>query len=165
VEKAGTALLWASNFSLGVNLFFRIAEYAARLVDPFTEYDLGGLENHHNKKADSPSGTAKILMEQVLAAMKRKTKVLWGDPSAGGNSGPLSADTVHFASLRQGSAPGTHTLFFDSPADTIEITHTVRNREGLASGAIRAAEWLVMEPRRGIFTMDDALKDILPAHL
>jgi 4-hydroxy-tetrahydrodipicolinate reductase len=161
VEKSGSALLWSSNFSLGVNLFYRIAEYAARLADPFAEYDLGGLEIHHNKKADSPSGTAKILMERVLAVMKRKTKVLWGDPSLPDGTG-VSPDTVHFASLRQGSAPGAHSLFFDSPADTIEITHTARNREGLASGAIRAAEWLVRETRKGIFTMEDVFRDILP---
>jgi 4-hydroxy-tetrahydrodipicolinate reductase len=161
VEKVGAALLWSSNFSLGVNLFYRIAEYAAKLTDPFAEYDLGGLEIHHNKKADSPSGTAKTLMERVLSVMKRKTGVLWGDPSVpDGNTagGTLKADTVHFASLRQGSVPGTHSLFFDSSADTIEITHTARSREGFASGAVRAAEWLVSVPRRGIFTMEDVLK-------
>jgi 4-hydroxy-tetrahydrodipicolinate reductase len=80
VEKAGTSLLWSSNFSLGVNLFYRIAAYAAQLADPFTEYDVAGLESHHNKKADSPSGTAKILMEKVLAVMSRKNKVLWAQP-------------------------------------------------------------------------------------
>ena len=171
VEKAGTALLWSSNFSLGVNLFYRIASYAARLTDPFAEYDVGGLEVHHSKKADSPSGTAKILMERVLANMKRKTNVLWGDLSnADASSGALSggvlkADTVHFASLRYGAAPGAHSLFFDSPADTIEITHTARNREGFASGAVIAAEWLAGsqtgEARRGIFTMDDVLGELL----
>ncbi|MDR2701151.1 MAG: 4-hydroxy-tetrahydrodipicolinate reductase [Spirochaetaceae bacterium] len=161
VEKAGAALLWSSNFSLGVNLFYRIAEYAAKLADPFAEYDVGGLEIHHNKKADSPSGTAKTLMERALAVMKRKTRVLWGDPSlpdGDATGGTLPPDTVHFASLRQGSAPGTHSLFFDSPADTIEITHTARSREGFASGAVRAAEWLVSVPRQGIFTMEDVLK-------
>ena len=161
VEKAGTALLWSSNFSLGVNLFYRIAVYAARLADPFAEYDLGGLEIHHRKKADSPSGTAKILMEQVLAVMKRKNKVLWEDPCKPG--GGISEDAVHFTSLRHGSVPGTHSLFFDSPADTIEITHTARGREGFASGALTAAEWLVGAiGRRGIFTMEDVLKDMLP---
>jgi 4-hydroxy-tetrahydrodipicolinate reductase len=161
VEKAGAALLWSSNFSLGVNLFYRIAEYAAKLADPFAEYDLGGLEIHHNKKADSPSGTAKTLMERVLAVMKRKTRVLWGDPSLpDGNAtgATLTTDTVHFARLRQGSIPGTHSLFFDSPADTIEITHTARSREGFALGAVRAAEWLVNVPRQGVFTMEDVLK-------
>jgi 4-hydroxy-tetrahydrodipicolinate reductase len=133
------------------------------------------LEVHHNKKADSPSGTAKTLMEWVLAAMKRKTNVLWGDP-AGGTGGALPENTVHFASLRQGSVPGTHSLFFDSPADTMEITHTAHSREGFATGAIVAAEWLTRQglpehsaipgqpeqkARRGIFTMDDVLKEVL----
>jgi len=150
VGSAESSLLWSSNFSLGVNLFYRVACYAAKLMDPFKEYDVAGFEIHHNKKADSPS-----------AAMKRKTRVLWGDPSLpDGNTagGTLPADAVHFASLRQGSAPGTHSLFFDSSADTIEITHTARSREGFASGAVRAAEWLVSVPRRGVFTMEDVLK-------
>ena len=162
IEKAGTALLWASNFSLGVNLFYRIAGYAAALADPFAEYDVGGIEVHHRKKADSPSGTAKTLIEQVLAVMKRKNKVLWGEPAGG----LLAEDTIHYASQRCGSVPGTHSLFFDSPADTIEIIHTARSREGFASGAVIAAEWLAGseggELRRGVFTMDDVLKDILP---
>jgi 4-hydroxy-tetrahydrodipicolinate reductase len=160
VEAAGTSLLWSSNFSLGVNLFYRIAAYAAQLADPFTEYDVGGLEKHHNKKADSPSGTAKILMEKVLAVMKRKKNVLWQPPQT-----KLESDAIHFASLRLGSVPGVHSLFFDSPADTIEITHTARSREGFASGAVSAAEWLCRsgpgqaagEIRRGIFTMDNVL--------
>ena len=160
VEKAGTSLLWASNFSLGVNLFYRIASYAAALAEPFNEYDVGGAEVHHRKKADSPSGTAKILMEQVLATMKRKTKVSWDIP----NEKKLSEDTIYFTSQRYGSVPGIHSLFFDSPADTIEITHTARNREGFASGAVIAAEWLAVtrEKRQGVFTMDDVLKDMLP---
>ncbi|MDR1143479.1 MAG: 4-hydroxy-tetrahydrodipicolinate reductase [Spirochaetaceae bacterium] len=164
VEAAGTALLWASNFSLGVNLFYRIAAYAAKLADPFDAYDVGGLEIHHNKKADSPSGTAKTLAERVLASMSRKKNVLWEAPQK-----PVEPGTIHFASLRAGAAPGRHSLFFDSPSDTIEITHSARNREGFAGGALVAAEWLVRsgprqaagEGRRGIFTMDDVLKDIL----
>ncbi|MCL1928540.1 MAG: 4-hydroxy-tetrahydrodipicolinate reductase [Treponema sp.] len=161
VKKAGTALLWSSNFSLGVNLFYRIASYAAAMVDPFAEYDVGGVETHHRKKADSPSGTARTLMEQILAVMRRKNKVLWGEPVGE----KLSEDTVHFASQRYGSIPGRHSLFFDSPADTIEITHTARSREGFASGTVVAAEWLAGsgsgEERQGVFTMDDVLKDML----
>ena len=161
VEKAGSALLWSSNFSLGVNLFYRIAAYAAALADSFDQYDIGGLEIHHNKKADSPSGTARALIEKVLVQMKRKTKVQWEVPK----EGKPDNDTIYFASLRQGSVPGTHSLFFDSPADTIEITHTARNREGLASGAILAAEWLIGnkdgKPRHGIYTMDDVLRETI----
>ena len=156
VEKAGTSLLWSSNFSLGVNLFYRIAAYAAQLADPFAEYDVGGWEAHHNKKADSPSGTAKTLVERVLASMTRKKRAVYETLDR-----PPANDELHYPSLRLGAVPGTHSLFFDSAADTIEITHTARNREGLARGAVRAAEWLTRERRRGVFTIDDALADLL----
>ncbi|MDR1869093.1 MAG: 4-hydroxy-tetrahydrodipicolinate reductase [Treponema sp.] len=155
VEASGGSLLWASNFSIGVNLFYRIAWYAAELANNFPEYDVGGFEAHHNKKIDSPSGTAKILAEGALSRIDRKKKIVWETM----NRKP-EADELHFPSLRMGSVPGIHSLFFDSPADTIEITHTARSREGFASGAIRAAQWLSAEKRRGIFTIDDMLKDI-----
>jgi 4-hydroxy-tetrahydrodipicolinate reductase len=165
VKAADSALLWASNFSLGVNIFYRIAACAAKAFDPFPEYDVGGMEAHHNKKADSPSGTAKTLVEKVLAVMTRKKRAAWDTLD-----GPPQADTIHFPSLRVGSVPGVHTLVFDSPADTIEITHTARGREGFAAGALRAAEWLVNCPgpgqdagkaRTGVFTMEDVLGEIL----
>jgi 4-hydroxy-tetrahydrodipicolinate reductase len=158
VEKAGSALLWASNFSLGVNLFYRIAAYAAKLADPFSEYDVGGWESHHNKKADSPSGTAKTLVEKVLAQMKRKTTAVYNKLDR-----PPAAGELHFASLRVGAVPGVHSLFFDSPADTIEITHSARSREGFASGALVAAEWLGAGAgkRAGVFSMDQVLADLL----
>ena len=159
-ETIGTPLFWASNFSLGVNVFYRIAWHAAQLADAFPEYDVGGFESHHNKKLDSPSGTAKTLVEGVLARMTRKDTPIWETLDRRPEPGEL-----HFPSLRVGSVPGQHSLFFDSPADTIEITHTARNREGFASGAVRAAKWLVESGekggRKGLFTMDDMLKDIL----
>jgi 4-hydroxy-tetrahydrodipicolinate reductase len=164
VNAADSSLLWAPNFSLGVNLFYRIAAFAAKLADPFPEYDVGGFEVHHNKKADSPSGTAKTLAETVLGAMTRKTKAVYRMLDR-----PPGPDELHYASLRVGAVPGVHTLCFDSPADTIEIIHTARNREGLASGALTAAQWLLNCPgpgkpagkaRQGIFTMDDVLEDI-----
>ena len=158
VQAANSALIWSSNFSIGVNLFYRIAWYAAELANEFPEYDIGGFEAHHNKKLDSPSGTAKILAEGVLSRMERKTKVIWETM----NRQP-EPDELHFPSLRMGSVPGQHSLFFDSPADTIEITHTARNREGLASGAIRAAQWLV--GRHGVFAIDEMLQDIIKERL
>jgi len=154
VLSSGSSLLWSSNFSLGVNLFYRIACYAAKLMDPFKEYDVAGFETHHNNKADSPSGTAKNLVDMALGQMTRKKKAVYQTLER-----KPDADELHFASLRVGSAPGTHSLIFDSNADTIEITHTARNREGFASGAVLAAEWLAAEKRTGIFTMDDVLKD------
>jgi len=156
VERAGAALIWASNFSLGVNIFYRIAWYAAQLADSFPEYDVGGFESHHNKKLDSPSGTAKTLVEGVLARIKRKDKAVWEILDR-----RPQPNELHFPSLRLGSIPGQHSLMFDSPADTIEITHTARSREGFASGAVRAAQWLSGDNRKGVFTIDDMLKDIL----
>jgi 4-hydroxy-tetrahydrodipicolinate reductase len=159
------SLCWSSNYSLGVNLFYRIAAFAAKLADPFPEYDVGGWESHHNKKVDSPSGTAKILTEKVLAVMTRKKKAVYETLS----DRPPAAEEIHFPSLRVGSMPGLHALAFDSPADTIEIIHTARSRDGLALGAIRAAEWLVNAApgksaagaRAGVFTIDDVMEDIL----
>lgn len=157
VKTAGASLLWSSNYSLGVNIFYRIAAYAAKLVDPFQEYDVAGMEIHHNKKADSPSGTAKTLVERVLAQMTRKKKAVYKMLER-----PPAPHELHYASLRVGSVAGTHSLIFDSPADTIEITHTARSREGLATGAVLAAEWLVSKKRTGVFTVDDAMADLLP---
>jgi 4-hydroxy-tetrahydrodipicolinate reductase len=162
VKAADSSLFWAVNFSLGVNLFYRIAAYAARLMDPFPDYDVGGWESHHNKKLDSPSGTAKILVEKVLAQMTRKERAVWDKLDR-----PPAPDEIHFPSLRAGSIPGSHALCFDSSADTIEIIHTARNRDGLAAGALQAAEWLLRcsapdrkagESRKGVFTMDDMLE-------
>jgi len=163
VEKAESSLLWASNFSIGVNMFYRIAWYAAELANNFCEYDAGGFEAHHNKKIDSPSGTAKILAEGVLSRIGRKKKIVWETM----NKKP-EADEFHFPSLRMGSVPGTHSLFFDSQADTIEITHTARSREGFATGAVRAAQWLCAEnsveksagKRRGVFSIDDMMDEL-----
>lgn len=157
VERAGAALIWAANFSIGVNIFYRIAWNAAQLVNSFPEYDVGGYESHHNKKLDSPSGTARILIDGVLDRIDRKDTAMWETL----NRRPLPNE-IHFPSLRLGSVPGTHSLFFDSPADTIEITHTARSREGFAVGSVRAAQWLVFaeEKRTGFFTMDDMLNDL-----
>jgi len=155
VENSGSSLLWASNFSIGVNMFYRIAWYAAELANNFHEYDSGGFESHHNKKIDSPSGTAKTLAEGVLSRMERKNKIVYETL----NRRP-EADELHFPSLRMGNVPGTHSLFFDSQADTIEITHTARSREGFASGALRAAQWLTERKRKGVFTIDDMMKDL-----
>jgi 4-hydroxy-tetrahydrodipicolinate reductase len=164
VEAAGSSLLWASNFSLGVNLFYRIAWYAAKLADSFPEYDVAGFEAHHNKKADSPSGTAKTLAAGVLERIGRKERVVWDTLNR-----PPAPEELHYPSLRLGSLPGVHSLIFDSPADTIEIRHSARGREGFAAGALLAAQWLTGDGkirasgirRRGVFTMDDALTEIL----
>jgi 4-hydroxy-tetrahydrodipicolinate reductase len=155
VEETGSSLLWSSNFSMGVNIFYRIAWHAVQLINSFPEYDIGGFETHHNKKLDSPSGTARTLVEGVLSRSERKKEAVWETL----NRAPQPQE-LHYPSLRVGAAPGAHNLIFDSAADTIEITHTARSREGFASGAVCAAEWLLGRPK-GIYTIDDMLKDML----
>jgi 4-hydroxy-tetrahydrodipicolinate reductase len=156
IKRTGSSLLWSSNFSIGVHLFYRIAAYCAALIEPHAEYDVAGFEAHHNQKADSPSGTAQRIAEQALKNMKRKTAVIWDKLDR-----PPKPEEIHFASLRAGSIPGVHALIFDGPADSIEIKHTARSREGLVSGAIYAAEWLykiTQTGKRGVFTMEDVLQ-------
>ena len=155
-----TALLHAANFSVGVNLFYRIVEEAARLVSEFDAYDTGLFESHHNQKADSPSGTALDIARRVMDNMPSKKRLVTNSADHKPES-----DELHLGSVRVGSVPGTHTVWFDSAADTIELTHTARNREGFALGAVRALEWLVApagdgKAEIGVFTMDDVFRDL-----
>jgi 4-hydroxy-tetrahydrodipicolinate reductase len=156
VEAAHSSLVWASNYSLGTNLLYRIAAYAAELMDKFPEYDAGGYEFHHNQKADSPSGTAKTLVNILLSKLRRKNKVVWDTLNR-----RALPEELHYPSLRLGSVPGTHAVLFDSPEDSLELVHRARNRDGLARGALRAAQWLIAKKRQGVFTIDDVLADIL----
>lgn len=155
IKKQNGAMLYAPNFSLGVNLFYKIIAEATSLMDRFDAYDAGGFEAHHNKKADSPSGTAKNIAKIILKNSSRKKHAVYDKLDR-----PPFADELHIASLRVGSVPGTHSVIFDSEADSIEIRHTARSREGLVSGALFAAEWLnkrFSAGSRGIFTFEDAL--------
>jgi 4-hydroxy-tetrahydrodipicolinate reductase len=140
VKQAQGTCLYAPNFSVGFYLFQQIMGYAASLFQPFTDYDVSGIECHHRQKLDKPSGTAKALSQHLLQHMPR-------------------LQTLDFSSVRCGSMPGTHTLHFDSPVDTLTFTHQARNRQGFAQGAILAAEWLL--PRQGFFTIDDMMQDHL----
>lgn len=137
VKKYQIGLLYSPNFSMGVQLFFKIVAEAASLIGPFESYDVGLLEEHHKHKLDRPSGTAKRLAEILTDRLQRK-------------------EELSVASLRCGSIPGTHTVLFDSTVDTITLTHQAHNREGFAAGAVLAAEWL--QGKQGFFTMDDMLK-------
>lgn len=150
VKESQIGFLYAPNFSIGVFLFLKIVEEAATLFHPFDEYDVGAVELHHSKKADSPSGTAKLLVNALLEKMERKQNV-----EINAVQGQIDPHTLHVASLRCGSIPGTHTVLFDSPADTITLTHQARNREGFARGALFAAEWL--EGKKGFYSIDDLL--------
>ena len=147
VKTNGIGMVYGSNFSLGVNLFFKMVEDAAKLINQFDDYDIFAYEMHHNKKMDSPSGTAKSLGKILLDNIKRK-KVLAYDRV----DRKIKQEELHFASIRAGSIPGTHVIGFDSSADTIELKHTARNREGFALGAVMAAQWI--NGKRGIYNFE-----------
>jgi len=145
-DKKGT-LIYSSNYSIGVNLFFELNKQLAKLMEPYQDYDVSMTEIHHTEKKDAPSGTAISLAEQILANMGRKKQ--WT------NAPSLSPADLVITSERVDPAPGTHSISYDSPIDSIEITHTAHTRKGFASGAVLAAEFA--NKKNGIFTMKDVL--------
>lgn len=145
--------LCSSNFSIGVNLYFRVIEEAAKLINKFDEYDVWGHEIHHYNKADSPSGTAKTLSKILLNNIERKTSVVEDRLNR-----KREENEIHFSSVRGGLVNFGHTIGFDSPADRILVTHEARNRDGYGLGAVKAAEWL--EGKKGFFGMEDFLENI-----
>ena len=134
-SKTGGTIMRSANFSIGVNVFYKIVEEAAKLINNFDEYDAAVWEMHHNQKADSPSGTALEIARRVMRGDTKKTEMVFD----AFHQKP-EANQLHVSSTRCGKVPGTHTVFFDSPADTIELTHTARSRQGFAAGAVHALE-------------------------
>lgn len=139
--------LYASNFSVGVNIFFEINKRLAELMASQSQYDIKMEEIHHTQKKDAPSGTAITLAEQILEKVSRKTGWV--------NEASSKAEALSILSKRIDPAPGTHTITYTSAIDDITITHTAHSREGFAAGAVVAAEWL--DGKKGIFTMKDVL--------
>ena len=135
-ERAGLGVVAAANFSIGVNLFELIVAEAARLFQPYEQFGAWIHEAHHAAKRDAPSGTALVLRDRMVAA-------------------PYSRP-IDMSSTRAGTIPGIHTIGFDGPSDTIELTHTARDRRGFAAGALLAARWI--HGRRGWYTMADVLR-------
>lgn len=152
VSDAKIGVIYASNFSIGMNLFFKIVAHAAELFDRFEPYDPFIHEFHHRGKLDSPSGTANSLAKIVLEKIKRKQTALGKTAE-----GAIAANQLHVTSTRVGSIPGTHIVGFDSEADTIELKHTARSRRGFAAGALYAAQWII--GKQGLFTMEDLLSE------
>ena len=154
VKNNNVGLIYAANFSIGVNVFFKIIENAAKIIDKIEDYDIYGYEMHHNKKIDSPSGTAKTIGEILIKNIRRKNELLFEKIDR-----KIKPNELHFASVRAGSIPGTHTIGFDSSADTIELKHIARNREGFALGAIMAAQWI--RNKKGFYDINDMMKSII----
>jgi 4-hydroxy-tetrahydrodipicolinate reductase len=145
-EKNGT-LLYASNFSVGVNLFFELNKKLAQLMKTQADYNISMQEIHHTQKKDAPSGTAISLAEQVLQEVPRKSQ--WVN-KVSENPGDLV-----IISRREDPAPGTHSIKYSSGVDDIEIIHTAHNRNGFALGALLAAEYI--HDKKGIFNMQEVL--------
>jgi 4-hydroxy-tetrahydrodipicolinate reductase len=143
-----TGLLYSSNFSLGMNYFFRIVKRAAELMNGAGNYDPSIHEVHHRQKMDSPSGTALTLARILIDGIERKTEILTRPPE-----GSIKPQMLHVSSARTGTVAGIHTVGFDSAEDSIELTHVSKTRHGFALGALAAARWL--RGRKGIYTMDD----------
>lgn len=138
---------YASNFSIGVNIFFRINRYLAQIMEHNPDYDVSMKEIHHTEKKDSPSGTAITLAEGIINELSRKSS--WSEDAK-------SSDKVFIASERTGDVPGTHAVIYDSEIDTIEIKHEAKSRKGFALGAVLVSEWI--KDKKGVLSMDDFLK-------
>jgi 4-hydroxy-tetrahydrodipicolinate reductase len=143
-EKNG-AFIYASNFSLGVNIFFELNNYLAGMMRNLAQYKVSIEETHHTQKLDAPSGTAITLAEGIVSNSDYENWKLEGKEEK----------TVSITSKRVGNVPGTHVINYESEVDGIEIKHTAHNREGFALGAVTAAEWII--GKKGVFTMRDVL--------
>jgi 4-hydroxy-tetrahydrodipicolinate reductase len=139
---------YASNFSLGVNIFFELNKTLARMMKPFPQYDITMTEIHHTQKLDAPSGTAITLAEGIFAENDSKKSWTLEDPQ--------SNEELHITSVRKDPYPGLHSVKYESEVDFIEITHNAYNRKGLALGAVLAAEFCF--GKKGIYYMSDLLK-------
>lgn len=143
-QKNGS-FIYGSNFSLGVNIFFELNEYLAKMMNNLKQYKVSMEEIHHTQKLDAPSGTAISLANGII---KNTSYENWTLNDANDNQ-------IHIDAKRIENVPGTHSIFYDSEVDQIEIKHTAHSREGFALGSVVAAEWLV--GKKGVYTMKDVL--------
>ncbi|MFA7493651.1 MAG: 4-hydroxy-tetrahydrodipicolinate reductase [Proteiniphilum sp.] len=147
-EKNGKTFFYASNFSLGVNIFFALNNYLAGLMNRYPDYDVRMEETHHTHKLDAPSGTAITLAEGILTHINKKEKWALGNEA-------IHEETLRIDAFREGEVPGIHSVIYESDADIIRITHDAKSRKGFALGAVLAAEFT--EGRNGFLTMEELL--------
>lgn len=150
-ESLGGTYLFASNFSIGVNLFFKLNEYLAHLMQNQEDYEILTKEIHHTAKKDAPSGTAITLAEGLLKHISRKNHWV--------NKNTSDPQALSIISERIDPTPGTHQITYQSSIDTIEIKHTAHSREGFAAGALAVAEWL--KDQKGVMNIEDYLSDVM----
>lgn len=146
-EQKNGSFIYGSNFSLGVNLFFELNNYLAKMMSKFKNYSASMEEIHHTQKLDAPSGTAISLAKGIIENSDYTNWTMDANPKE---------NEISIEALRIENVPGTHSVFYNSEVDTIEIKHTAHCRDGFALGSIIAAEWLV--GKKGVFTMKDVLE-------
>lgn len=151
VKSNNTVLLHASNFSVGVNLFFKLNQILAKLMNQHSDYGVSMEEIHHTEKLDAPSGTAITLAEGIIE--NHKLYEDWKCPQGSKNSAEGKA--INIEAFREPDVKGTHSIYYKSAIDTISIKHEAHNRKGFALGAILAAEWITN--KKGVYTMKDVL--------
>ena len=161
IDKNG-CLFWASNFSVGVNVFFKVNEYLAKMMNNYPEYKISIEEIHHIHKLDAPSGTGISLANQVMKNIPKKSKWVASSPNPSPQgegsltSMQIKPEELEIISKREGEVPGTHTVKYLSAIDDIEIMHKAHNRKGFALGAVLAAEFV--KGKKGVYGMNDLLK-------
>lgn len=172
VKQANGSLFWASNFSIGVNVFVAMQKYVARIMNQYPQYDVNMEETHHIHKLDSPSGTAITIANAITDNLDRKegwkeTACIWQNEDRSvdvarnaevGTTFQSHEDSeLEIVALRRGEVPGIHTVVYDSEVDTITMTHSAKSRRGFALGAVVAAEWMG-DGKKGVYTMTDLMK-------
>ncbi|MHC5201225.1 4-hydroxy-tetrahydrodipicolinate reductase [Myroides sp. LJL119] len=145
-KQKDSAFLYASNFSIGVNIFFELNAYLAKMIKDLPDYKVSMQEIHHTQKLDAPSGTAITLAQGIINNSNQYNEWTLDTPES---------NQIQIDAIRQADVPGTHVVNYDSVIDQIQIKHTANNREGFALGAIVAAEWIL--GKKGIFSMNDVL--------
>ena len=145
-KKQNLAFFYASNFSLGVNIFFEVNKHLAKIMNKYSDYDVTIEEAHHIHKVDAPSGTAITLANDIINNVERKESWTKSTPKI---------KEIQISSIREGNIPGTHTIIYNSNVDKLEIKHEAKNRKGFALGAVVSAEFI--QHKKGIFGMKDLL--------
>jgi 4-hydroxy-tetrahydrodipicolinate reductase len=153
-EQYQVGIIYSANYSIGMNVFFKLLGQAAKLFSPLKGYDVSGLEIHHRLKLDSPSGTAKKITQLLIDNLETKSRKQYDRVDR-----RIAEDELHFASIRSGANMGEHTVYFDSEADVITLSHSIRNRNGLAEGTLRAVKWIVN--KKGLFNFQELFEEII----
>ena len=154
IATSGIGFIYATNFAIGVNIFWKIVKEAACIMDKFEEYDVFGHEIHHNKKKDSPSGTALTTAKILVDNIKRKKHIITERIDR-----EIKPDELHFSSTRGGYVIGKHEVVFDSSLDSIKISHDSKGRSTYARGAINCAKWI--KNKKGFFSINDYMEELL----